>query len=63
MCGMSFVRRVVHWPLRNFTNFTLTAVTLFGVTFVGYSIYSENKFNQPIIGEAIKMLGKHNTVK
>ena len=55
--------KVVRWPFKNFGNFTITTIGIFGVTFMGYSIYSENKFNQPIIGESIKLLGKHNNIK
>jgi hypothetical protein len=55
--------RVLHWPLKSFGNFSITAIGLIGVGFWSYSFYSESKFNQPIIAESIKLLGKHPQIK
>ena len=55
--------KVIHWPFKNFGNFAIASVGLCGLSFWGYSIYSEGKFNQPIIGESIKLLGKHPQIK
>lgn len=42
--------KVLQWPLRSFGNFAITSVGVIGIGFWSYSVYSENKFNQPIIG-------------
>jgi len=55
--------KVLKWPFRTYTNFFLTSLGIVGASFWGYSIYSESKFNQPIIGESIKLLGKQSQVK
>lgn len=55
--------KVVQWPFKSIGNFMITSIGLVGVSFWGYSIYSESKFNQPIIGESIKFLGKHQQVR
>lgn len=55
--------KVVQWPFKSIGNFMITSIGLVGVSFWGYSIYSESKFNQPIIGESIKLLGKHQQVR
>jgi hypothetical protein len=55
--------KVLQWPFKGFGNFSITALGIVGLTFWGYSIYSEGKFNQPIIGESIKLLGKHPQIK
>jgi hypothetical protein len=54
---MSFLK-IIHWPFKSGTNFLITSLGIVGLSFWSYSIYSETKFNQPIIGESIKMLGK-----
>jgi hypothetical protein len=55
--------KVINWPFKSFTNFAITSVGIIGIGFWGYSIYSEGKFNQPIIAESIKLLGKHPQIK
>lgn len=55
--------KVVQWPFKSIGNFMITSIGLVGVSFWTYSIYSETKFNQPIIGESIKLLGKHQQVR
>lgn len=55
--------KAVQWPLRSFGNFAITSVGVIGIGFWSYSVYSEGKFNQPIIGESIKLLGKHPQIK
>ncbi len=42
--------KVVQWPFKSMGNFAITSVGIVGLSFWGYSIYSESKFNQPIIG-------------
>lgn len=55
--------KVVQWPFKSIGNFVVTSIGFVGISFWGYSIYSETKFNQPIIGESIKLLGKHQQVR
>jgi hypothetical protein len=55
--------KIVQWPLKSFGNFAITSLGFIGLGFWSYSIYSEGKFNQPIIGESIKLLGKHPQIK
>jgi hypothetical protein len=55
--------KAVRWPFKSAGNFFISSLGFIGVSFWGYSIYSESKFNQPIIGESIKVLGKHPQVK
>lgn len=57
------MRKALRWPFKSFTNFSITSIGIFAVTFWSFSVYSESKFNQPIIGESVKLLGKHNNVK
>ncbi len=55
--------KALQWPLKSFGNFAITSVGVIGIGFWSYSVYSEGKFNQPIIGESIKLLGKHPQIK
>ena len=55
--------KVIKWPFKTPGNFFLSSLGFVGLSFWGYSIYSESKFNQPIIGESIKLLGRHQQVK
>jgi len=55
--------KLLQWPFKGFANFSITCVGFVGMGFWGYSIYSERKFNQPIIGESIKLLGKNPQIK
>ena len=55
--------KIMAWPLRSGGNFLITSLGFIGISFWGYSIYSETKFNQPIIGESVKLLGRHPQVK
>lgn len=38
------------WVFKSFSTFSLATIGLAGFAFWGYTIYSEGKFNQPIIG-------------
>jgi hypothetical protein len=42
--------KVLYWPFRSFANFAISAVGITALSFWGYTIYSENNFNQPIVG-------------
>ena len=55
--------KALHWPFRSFSNFAISAIGITAVSCWGYSIYSENNFNQPIVGESIKILGKNPQIK
>ena len=55
--------KIIHWPFKSVGNFAIASIGIVGVSFWGYSIYSEGKFNQPIIGETIKLLGRNPQVK
>ena len=55
--------KIIKWPFKTPGNFFLSSLGVVGLSFWGYSIYSESKFNQPIIGESIKLLGRHQQVK
>ena len=55
--------KLAKWPFKSAGNFFITSLGFIGVSFWGYSIYSETKFNQPIIGESVKLLGRHQQVK
>jgi hypothetical protein len=55
--------KMLHWPFRSFSNFAISAIGITAISFWGYSIYSENNFNQPIVGESIKILGKNPQIK
>jgi hypothetical protein len=55
--------KLLQWPFKGFMNFSITVVGFAGLGFWSYSIYSEGKFNQPIIGESIKLLGRNPQIK
>lgn len=57
------LKKAIYWPFRSLANFTIASLGVVGLSFWGYSIYSEGKFNQPIIGESVKLLGKHLQVR
>jgi hypothetical protein len=55
--------KALRWPFKSFTNFSISSLGFTALAFYGYTIYSEGNFNQPIVGESIKILGKHPQIK
>jgi hypothetical protein len=47
------------WPLRSFPNFLLTVLGSSAIGFYGYGMYRESFFANPIVSEAVKVLGKN----
>ena len=47
------------WPFRSLYNFGLTVLGMCGVSFYGYGMYNEQKFSNPVVAEAVKVLGKN----
>jgi hypothetical protein len=47
------------WPFRSVTNFGLTVLGLSGIGFYSFGIYNEQNFSNPVVAEAVKILGKN----
>lgn len=47
------------WPFRTATNLGLTLLGFGGVGFYIYGIYNEQNFSNPVVAEAVKILGKN----
>ena len=57
------MKKLMLWPTKSMGNFALTCLGVTAIGFWSYSIYSERKFNQPIIAETVKIMGKHRQIK
>jgi hypothetical protein len=51
------------WPLRSLPNFALTVIGISGVGFYAYGAWYEQYFANPVVAEAVKILGKNEKVK
>ncbi len=47
------------WPFRSAINFGLTVLGLSAVGWYTFGIYDERNFSNPVVAEAVKILGKN----